>query len=44
MLHAMALVATSLNKTVASLFHSLMTDGTNHTAQETSTRTVRLYI
>ena len=43
MLHAMAVVTFSLNKTVGSLFHSLVTDGINHAAQGTSTRTVRLH-
>ena len=44
MLHAMTLATFSLNKIVGSLFHSLVTDGINHTAQDTSTKTVRLYI
>ena len=41
--HAMALVTFSLKKIVGSLFYSLVTDGMNHTAQDTSTRKVRLY-
>ena len=41
--HAMALVTFSLKKIVGNLFYSLVTDGMNHTAQDTSTRTVRLY-
>ena len=44
MLHVVALETFFLNKTVGSLFSSLMTDGINHTAQDTSTRTVRLSI
>ena len=43
-LRTMALVLFSLNKIVGSLFHSLVTDGINHATQDTSTRTVRLYI
>ena len=45
MLHAKALVISSLNKIVGNLFHSLVvTDVINHAAQDTFTRMVRLYI
>ena len=43
-LRTMASVTFSLNKIVGSLLHSLVTDGINHATQDTSTRTVRLYI
>ena len=43
MLHAMVFVTYSLNKIVGSLFHSLVSDGINHAAQDTSTRTIRIY-
>ena len=44
MLDAMALVTFSLNKIVRSLFHSLVTGGKIYAVQDTSRRTVRLYI
>ena len=44
MLHDMALVIFSLNKIAGSLFHSFMTDKINHDANDTSTKTARLYI
>ena len=40
MLHAMALVTISLNKIARRSLHSLVTDGINHAAQDTS----RMYI
>ena len=40
MLHAMALVTFFLNKIVGSLSSSLVTDRINHTAQDTSTKTL----
>ena len=43
MLHAMALVTFSLKKIAGVLPYSLKTDGINHTAQDTSTRAVRLH-
>ena len=44
MLHALALVTFSLNTIFGSLLHSLVTNGINHAAQNTSTRTIRLYV
>ena len=44
MMHVTTLVKFSLNNTVGGLFHSLVTDGINHAAQDTSTSTTRLYI
>ena len=44
MLRAMALMTFPLNEIVENLFHSLVTDGINDAAKDTSTRTVRLYI
>ena len=45
MLQAMALVIFSHNKIVGSLFYySLVTDGINHAAQESSTRTALIYV
>ena len=44
MLHAMSLVTFSLNRTVAGLSHSLVTDGIIDAAKDTSATTVRLYI
>ena len=44
MLHAMVLAIVSLNKVVGSLFHSLVTNGIDHAAQDTNTRMVRLYV
>ena len=44
MVHVIALVTFSRNKIVESLFHLLLTDRVNHGAQDTSRRTVRLYI
>ena len=44
LLHLMGLVTFSLNTIFGSLLHSLVTDGINHAAQDTSTRTVRLYV
>ena len=44
MRHVMALVTTLVNKIVGSLFDSLVTDEINHAAQDTSARTIRLYI
>ena len=44
MLNGTALVTFSLNKIVESLFHSSVTDGINHPAQDNAARMVRLYI
>ena len=40
MLHAMALGTFFLQKIVGSFFYLLVTDGINHAAQDTSTKTV----
>ena len=42
MLNVMALVTLFVNKIVGNFFNSLVTDAINHTAQDTSTRMVRL--
>ena len=44
MWRAMALITFFFNRLVGSLFNSLVTDGKNHAAQDTSTRMVRLYV